>query len=61
MSARIFCNHTGIQTLDECLSFGPVVGGCPASELRQHLSERAPTDAGNHVNIHVNVITNGAV
>ena len=39
----------------------PVVGGCPSSELRQLLSERAPTDVGNHINIHVNVITNGAV
>ena len=39
----------------------PVVGGCPASELRQHLSELVPTDVGDHINIHVNVITNDAV
>ena len=34
----------------------PVVGGCPESELRQHLSERAPTDDGNHVYIPTQVI-----
>ena len=39
----------------------PVVGGCPASELRQHLSELVPTDVGDHINIHVNVITNDTV
>ena len=39
----------------------PVVGGCPASELRQNLSELVPTDVGDHINIHVNVITNDTV
>ena len=33
----------------------------PGERIAQHLSELAPTDVGNHVNIHVNVITNGAV
>ena len=39
----------------------PVVGGCPASELRQQLRELVPTDVGDHINIHVNVITNDTV
>ena len=39
----------------------PVVGGCPASELRHHLSERVPTDAGPMFTSLSMLITNDAV
>ena len=38
-----------------------VVGGCPASELSQHLSERVPTDAGLMFTSVSMLITNDAV
>ena len=33
----------------------------PGERIAQHLSELAPTDVGDHINIHVNVNINGAV
>ena len=45
---------SGVRSRDNVSQL--VVGGCPVSELRQHLSERAPTAAGNRVNIHTQLI-----
>ena len=39
----------------------PVVGGCPASELRQHLSERVPPAASPMFTFMSMLITNDAV
>ena len=49
------------QIFEGALCFAADRRRMPGERIAQHLSELAPTDVGDHINIHVNVNINGAV